>query len=154
MQAIREFGKRWEAFGIDLEDGDAIMDARSTGFRFGVFDQVICISTFEHIGLARDIDDKHGDAKAMKEMFRILKKDGSAIITVPYGIDKKPEHRIYDKNSLAKLVSAFSVTKTEFYRFDTGKWIKCSQADAGRPNAQVPRHFHGAACACLLLRKQ
>lgn len=154
MQAIREFGKRWEAFGIDLEDGDAIMDARSTGFRGSVFDQVMSISTLEHIGLACDIDDKIGDAKAMKEMFRMLKKDGSAIITVPYGMEKKPEHRIYDKSSLAKLVSPFSVAKKEFYRFDAGKWIKCSQADAGRPNSQIPLHFHGAACACLLLRKQ
>ena len=154
VQAIREFGKRWEAFGIDLDDGDAIMDARSTGFRGRVFDQVICISTLEHIGLARDIDDKIGDAKAMKEMFRMLKKDGSAIITVPYGMDKKPEHRIYDKSSLAKLVRPFSVANKEFYRFDAGKWIKCSQADAIRPNSQVPLHFHGAACACLLLRKQ
>lgn len=154
VQAIREFRRRWEVFGIDLECGDAIMDARSTGFRGRVFHMVICISTLEHIGLACDIDDKNGDAKAMKEIFRMLKKDGRAIITVPYGREKKPEHRIYDKSSLAKLVSPFSVAKKEFYRFHSGKWIKCSQADAGRPNSQIPLHFHGAACACLLLRKQ
>ena len=154
VQAISEFGKRWQAFGIDLEDGDAIMDARSAGFRDRAFDQVICISTIEHIGLACDIDDKSGDAKAMQEIFRMLKKDGSAIITVPYGREKKPEHRIYNKSSLAKLVGPFSVAKKKFYRFDAGRWMMCSQADADRPNSQIPLHFHGAACACLLLRKQ
>lgn len=154
VQAIREYGRSWEVFGIDLEGSDAKMDARSTGFRDRVFHMVICISTLEHIGFACGIYDKNGDTKAMKEISRMLKKDGRAIITVPYGMEKKLEHRIYDKNSLAKLVNHFSVAKVEFYRFHAGKWIKCSQEDAGRPNSQIPLHLHGAACACLLLRKQ
>lgn len=154
VQAIREFGKRWQAFGIDLEDGDAVMDARSAGFRDRVFDQVICISTIEHIGLDCGIDDKSGDAKAMQEIFRMLKKGGSAIITVPYGMGKKPDHRVYDKRALGSLVGRFSVTKQEFYRYDTGKWTKCSQTATGRADFQVPLHFHGAACTCLLLKKQ
>lgn len=154
LQTIKEFGQKWQALGIDLKESDMIMDARSTGFRGGEFHMVICISTLEHIGLEHDIDDKNGDAKAMKEIFRILKKDGSAIITVPYGREKKPEHRVYNKSSLAKLVSPFSVVKKEFYRFNAGKWIKCSQSDADRPYSQVPLHFHSAACVCLLLRKQ
>ncbi|HUG96211.1 MAG TPA: methyltransferase domain-containing protein [Nitrososphaera sp.] len=154
VQTIREFGKRWEAFGIDLEGGDAIMDARSAGFRDGVFDQAICTSTIEHVGLACDIDDKNGDAKAMREIFRVLKKGGSAIVTVPYGRGEKPDHRIYDKRTLGRLAGGFSVAKQEFYRYDAGKWTKCSQEAAGRADSQVPLHFHGAACACMLLRKQ
>src|SRR5437867_10378058 len=36
LQAIREFGGRWQVFGIDLAQGcDAVMDARSAGFRDG-----------------------------------------------------------------------------------------------------------------------
>jgi len=154
VQTMREFGSSWQVIGIDLAQGsDVMMDARSTGFRDGVFDQVICISTIEHIGLACDINDKHGDAKALQEIFRILKKDGSAIITVPYGWNEKPEHRVYNKMTLGKLVSHFSVSKKEFYSFDAGKWKKCSQAAAERANLQVPLHFHSAACACLLLKK-
>ncbi len=154
VHAIREFGKRWQAFGIDLENADAIMDARSAGLRDSAFDQVICISTIEHIGLACDIDDKRGDAKAMQEIFRILKKGGTAIITVPYGRGEKPDHRVYNKRALGKLAGSFSVARQEFYRYDTGKWTKCSQAAAWRADSQVPLHFHSAACACLLLRKQ
>ena len=154
LQAIREFRKRWHAFGIYLEGGDAIMDARSAGFRDGAFDQVISISTIEHIGLACGLDDNDGDAKAMSEIFRMLKKGGSAIITVPYGTGEKPDHRIYDKMALGILAAGFSVAKQEFYRYDAGKWTKCSQEAAGRADSPVPLHFHAAACACLLLRKQ
>jgi SAM-dependent methyltransferase len=154
-QAMREFGSRWQVLGIDLVQGcDAMMDSRSAGFRDGAFDQVISISTIEHIGFDRSVSDKSGDAKAMKEIFRVLKKGGTAIITVPYGKSKKPEHRVYDRDTLAKLVDRFSVSRKEFYRYDAGKWVKCSQADAGRADAQVPLHFHSAACACLLLKKK
>jgi SAM-dependent methyltransferase len=154
-QAIEEFGSRWQVFGLDLIQGrDAVMDARSTGFRDSIFDQVISISTLEHVGLDRGVSDKSGDAKAMREILRVLKKGGSAIITVPYGKAKKPDHRIYDRKALAKLASSFSIVKKEFYRYDSGKWKKCSQAEAGRADAPVPLHFHNAACACLLLKKQ
>jgi SAM-dependent methyltransferase len=155
VQAIREFGSRWRVLGIDLVEGcDAVMDARSAGFRNGAFDQVVCISTIEHVGLDCGISDKSGDARAMQEIFRVLKKGGSAIVTVPYGREKKPGHRVYVRGSLAKLASRFSVAKKEFYRYDAGKWKKCSQAAADRAGPQVPLHFHSAACACLLLKKQ
>jgi ubiquinone/menaquinone biosynthesis C-methylase UbiE len=153
-QAIREFGSRWQVLGLDLVKGcDAMMDARSTGFRDRTFDQVVSISTLEHIGLACGISDKNGDAKALQEIFRVLKKGGSAIITVPYGREKKPDHRVYNRSSLARLVSRFPVAKKEFYRYDAGKWKKCSQTDADRADSPVPLQFH-SACACLLLKKQ
>ena len=125
------------------------MDALSAGFRDKAFDQVISISTIEHIAL----DDKSGDAKVMQEIFRLLKKGGSAIITVPYGRGGRSEHRVYDRRSLAKLASSFKVAQKEFYRYDTGKWSKCSQAAADGADPRIPLHFHSAACACLLLRK-
>lgn len=153
-QAIREFGSRWQVFGIDLVEGcDAMMDARSIGFRDEAFDQVVSISTMEHVGLACGVSDKNGDVRAMQEIFRLLKKDGSAIITIPYGREKKPDHRVYDRKMLARLVSRFSVAEKEFYRYDAGKWVKCNQADADTANSQIPLHFH-SACACLLLKKQ
>lgn len=155
VQAIREFEGRWQVFGIDLVEGcDAMMDARLAGFRDGAFDLVISISTIEHVGLACGISDKNGDAKTMWEIFRVLKKGGSAIITVPYGRGKKSEHRVYNRRTLAKLASRFSMVKKEFYRYEAGKWIKCSQAAADRADSQVPLHFHNAACACLLLKKK
>jgi len=147
-QLIHEHRGKWQVLGIDLEPGsDVVMDARSMGFRDGSFDQVISVSALEHIGLEED----DGDLKAMKEVFRVLKKGSMAIVTMPYGKTDSREHRVYDRKSLAKLASRFKVMKKEFYKNDSGKWVKCSQAAADEAEPQF--HFNGA-CACLLLRKQ
>lgn len=166
-KAISEFGKgKWQVFRIDIAESncDIRMDARMTGFRNEVFNQVICISTIEHISSGIDsggYDDDDGDVKAVKDILRILKKGGSAIITVPYGKIKKLDHRVYDRHALSRLLAVdngFSVTvKKEFYCYDAGKWKRCSQGAADRmiaDDVQAPLHFHSATCACILLKKR
>jgi SAM-dependent methyltransferase len=140
------------------------MDARMTGFRKEVFSQVICISTIEHIGIGINSgdDDEDGDLKTVKEILRILKKGGSAIISVPYGKIKKLNYRVYDRHALSRLVAVdneeFSVAaKKEFYCYDAGKWKRCSQSTADRniaDDVHAPLHFHSMTCACILLRKR
>jgi SAM-dependent methyltransferase len=168
-KTINEFGKgRWQVFRMDIaeeSDCDIRMDARMIGFRNEVFSQVICISTIEHIGIGinggDDDDDDDGDIKTLKEILRILKKRGRAIITVPYGKIKKPDHRVYDRQALSRLVAAvneFSISaKEEFYCYDAGRWKRCRQDTAERmiaDDAQAPLHFHSVTCACILLRKR
>lgn len=167
-KAIGELGKgKWQVFRIDIAESncDARMDARMTGFRKEVFSQVICISTIEHIGIginSGDDDDEDGDLKTVKEILRILKKGGSAIISVPYGKIKKLNYRVYDRHALSRLVAVdneeFSVAaKKEFYCYDAGKWKRCSQSTADRNIADdmhAPLHFHSMTCACILLRKR
>lgn len=168
-KAINEFGKgRWQVFRMDIaeeSDCDIRMDARMIGFRNEVFSQVICISTIEHIGIGIDAgdddDDDDGDIKTVKEILRILKKGGSAIITVPYGKIKKHDHRVYDRQALSRLVAAVNngfsiVVKKEFYCYSAGRWKRCRQVTADRMIAddmQAPLHFHSVTCACILLRK-
>ena len=166
-KAIGELGKgKWQVFRIDIAESncDARMDARMTGFRKEVFSQVICISTIEHIGIGINSgdDDEHGDLKTVKEILRILKKGGSAIISVPYGKIKKLNYRVYDRRALSRLVAVdneeFSVAaKKEFYCYDAGKWKRCSQSTADRniaDDVHAPLHFHSMTCACILLRKR
>jgi len=166
-KAIGELGKgKWQVFRIDIAESncDARMDARMTGFRKEVFSQVICISTIEHIGIGINSgdDDEHGDLKTVKEILRILKKGGSAIISVPYGKIKKLNYRVYDRHALSRLVAVdneeFSVAaKKEFYCYDAGKWKRCSQSTADRniaDDVHAPLHFHSMTCACILLRKR
>ncbi len=166
-KAIGEFGKgKWQVFRIDIAESncDARMDARMTGFRKEVFSQVICISTIEHIGIGINSgdDDEDGDLKTVKEILRILKKGGSAIISVPYGKIKKLNYRVYDRHALSRLVAVdneeFSVAaKKEFYCYDAGKWKRCSQSTADRniaDDVHAPLHFHSMTCACILLRKR
>ena len=167
-KAIGELGKgKWQVFRIDIAESncDARMDARMTGFRKEVFSQVICISTIEHIGIGINSGDDHdedGDLKTVKEILRILKKGGSAIISVPYGKIKKLNYRVYDRRALSRLVAVdneeFSVAaKKEFYCYDAGKWKRCSQSTADRniaDDVHAPLHFHSMTCACILLRKR
>lgn len=167
-KAIGELGKgKWQVFRIDIAESncDARMDARMTGFRKEVFSQVICISTIEHIGIgiSSGEEDDDGDLKTVKEILRILKKGGSAIISVPYGKIKKLNYRVYDRHALSRLVAVdneeFSVAaKKEFYCYDAGKWKRCSQSTADRNIADdvhaPPLHFHSMTCACILLRKR
>ncbi|HKU48339.1 MAG TPA: DUF268 domain-containing protein, partial [Nitrososphaera sp.] len=160
-QAIGEFGGGgWQVVGIDIIEGgcDVRMDARFAGFADGAFDQIISISTIEHIGLFSGAIDDLGDLKAMQEIFRILDKAGSAIITVPYGklaTTVRQEYRVYDRRALGRLVCQFLVAKKEFYRYNSGKWLRCSQRVAERGgDGYVPAKFHSGACACLLLKKK
>ncbi|MCY1155817.1 MAG: Methyltransferase type 11 [Nitrososphaera sp.] len=166
-KAIGELGKgKWQVFRIDIAESncDARMDARMTGFRKEVFSQVICISTIEHIGIGINSgdDDEDGDLKTVKEILRILKKGGSAIISVPYGKIKKLNYRVYDRHALSRLVAVdneeFSVAaKKEFYCYDAGKWKRRSQSTADRniaDDVHAPLHFHSMTCACILLRKR
>ena len=167
-EAISKFGKgKWAVFRIDIAKSncDIMMDARMTGFRKAVFDQVICISTIEHIGIGTDYtgyyDDDDGDIKTIKEIVRILKKGGNAIITVPYGKITKPTHRVYDRHALSRLldvgIGSLVEARKEFYCYKAGKWKRCSQGTADRmiaDDVQAPLQFHSMTCACILLRKR
>jgi SAM-dependent methyltransferase len=161
-EAINEFGNgKLRTSRIDIAESgcDIRMDARMIGFRNEAFDQVICISTIEHVGIGNN-GDGSGDIKTVKEVLRVLKKGGNAIITVPYGKINKPSHRVYNRHTLSRLIAVdkgFSVAKREFYCYDSGKWKRFSQFAADRLTAedmQAPLHFHSATCACLLLSKR
>jgi len=115
------------------------------GFRDEIFDQIICLSTIEHIGIPFHNynikeSDELGDIRAISEIRRVLKKGGTVIATLCYN-----------------LIRGFSVIRKEFYRYDDdGKWKKCrSQSIAeNRVNTKrIPLYFHSRVCACLLLKK-
>jgi SAM-dependent methyltransferase len=170
-KAISKFGnKKWQVIGIDIAtvsekfDSRSLtrMDARLLGFRDEVFDQIICISTIEHIGIPSDYYnirqcDELGDMRAISEIYRVLKKGGAVIATLPYGNKiKKQDHRIYSKSRLNNITRVFPVIRKEFYRYDDGKWEKCrnqSIADKISNTKGIPPYFHSSVCACLLLGK-
>ena len=173
VKAVAKFGDAmWRVIGIDinrLHDIEGIsfftfyrMDSRKLGFCDEVFDQVICISTVEHIGFlseAYDIhdEDDQGDVKMISEIYRVLKKGGTLILTLPYGTTmQKREYRIYNQTSLASLISEFSIIKKEFYQYDNGIWKKCvseSEANKMANKDVIPSYLHSNICLCLLLKK-
>jgi ubiquinone/menaquinone biosynthesis C-methylase UbiE len=143
------------------------MDARFIGFRDEVFDKIICISTVEHIGIQSSHYivgeyDVLGDVKALSEIFRILKKGGRVVLTIPY-IDRSirgnhKEHRIYNSYTLSKLISRFRVKRKEFYIYIEGKWKSCKLKNIVNKlqligNSEIPSYLHSRVCLCLLLEK-
>jgi len=182
-RALGRFGnnKKWEVFGIDISEAPHIskkekgksrllllrMDARFAGFRNQVFDKIICISTVEHIGVQSSYDivgeyDAGGDVSAFSEIYRILKKGGRVILTVPFtdgsihGNHK--EHRIYNYTTLSILISRFTVKKKEFYIYVEGKWKNCKWMNLAKRlqllrHTEIPRYLHSRVCLCLLLEK-
>jgi SAM-dependent methyltransferase len=87
-----------ELVGVDLAQADVpglrsvIADVRSLPFDDDSFDLAFCISTLEHIG--RDIElydvdaarQEDGDAAALRELHRVLAKDGRLLVSVPTGL--------------------------------------------------------------------
>lgn len=94
-------------------------DVMNMSFQDESFDVVTCISTLEHIGLGfyhdrQGFDD--ADSKAMKEIYRVLAKDGLLIISVPFGRYRQtPQQRIYDAVRLEDILADFIVEQKLFF---------------------------------------
>ncbi|MFC1521127.1 class I SAM-dependent methyltransferase [Elusimicrobiota bacterium] len=110
------------------------------------FDVVTCISTIEHVGLGgrhgADVSDD-GDIIMAKQILRVLKPGGKALITIPYGISEvvAPHHRIYDQNRIKMLESGFEVAEEEFYLMNNyGDWAKCSAQEGEKIRGGVNKY--------------
>lgn len=141
-----------EVYGIDTRDyllkhpnfsfvqGDTLR----CSFRDGSFDIVTAISTIEHIGLGRWNDPicTEGDKKAIKEIARILKVGGKAIIAVPFGrrdivyLKGFPSHIIYDSLSLEELFREFKTIKEFFWVRRDECWLPATRSEAERVKSE------------------
>ncbi|MEN4006020.1 MAG: DUF268 domain-containing protein [Methanobacteriaceae archaeon] len=104
------------------------------------FDTVIAVSTIGHVGLGLYGDPIHdnADIMAVQEIYRILKPDGSFIVTTPfaakYRLAKygKGYERYYDADTISKLFKgeSFYIKGKEFFvgkqRFN---WVSASEEE-------------------------
>jgi SAM-dependent methyltransferase len=86
-----------ELVGVDLAAGEApgfrtvVADARQLPFEDASFDQVLLVSTLEHIGADNQVygvdqaTDGKGRERALRELRRVLDPIGSMLVTVPLG---------------------------------------------------------------------
>lgn len=130
-------GLGWEVYGIDIRQMKfrhpnfhfVSGDISNTGFPDSFFDAVCAISTIEHIGLSGRFgvnqDDPQGDAKAVKEVQRIIRPGGTFLVTVPYGQRAivHPLHKVYDKAWLKDLFADWRIKNEIYYAYDEeGYW--------------------------------
>jgi SAM-dependent methyltransferase len=86
-----------ELVGVDLAEAEVpgfetvVADARELPFQDASFDQVLLVSTLEHIGADNEVygherpSDDTGRAAALRELRRVLRPSGSLLVTVPLG---------------------------------------------------------------------
>ena len=86
-----------ELVGADLAKADVpgvrpvVADVRKLPFPDASFDLAFCISTLEHVGRDNEIYDvdarreEAGDEAALRELLRVLTKDGRLLLSVPTG---------------------------------------------------------------------
>jgi SAM-dependent methyltransferase len=77
---------------VDLaEPADIVADVRDLPFEDGRFDLAICISTLEHVGRDNAVygldssPDDDGHEAALRELHRVLARDGRLLLSVPTG---------------------------------------------------------------------
>jgi SAM-dependent methyltransferase len=117
-------------------------DLRNLPFRDDWFDEVCCISTLEHVGMdnalysddVRFRESRQDDFELVaREFNRVLRKGGTALITVPFG---EPLNygwfQQFDRRMLDRLIAAFGPSSKEetFFKYDGG-W-QFSDADRCR----------------------
>jgi len=131
--------KSLDVYGIDIRNEQNpsykffVEDATKTHFEDHFFDQITIISSIEHFGL-----DFYGNKKinptadldSMKEIKRILKKDGTLFLTTPYGKNGTSWYRKYNKNSLKKLFDGFQIIKVKYFCQTKKGWIETEKDHA------------------------
>jgi SAM-dependent methyltransferase len=153
-------------------------DLREMPFRDNWFDEIISISTLEHVGMdninygtATESLSRHDFLDAARELRRILKPQGTLLITVPFG---KPQDIMwgeavfmqqFDENLLQQLQDCFveDTVHTKFYKYTENGWVISTLEDCKEMAYFVVREstapapdFAAAAraIACIEVTKQ
>lgn len=123
-------------------------DAMRCPFAADSFGAVLAISVIEHIGIGHYGDPAGGvgDRETVREIARILRPGGRAILTLPFGRALTDEFkRVYDPPRLHELLSPLSPVHIEYAWSREGLWMPCSEAEAATAD------WNGATRAAALV---
>jgi SAM-dependent methyltransferase len=150
-------------------------DLRQSILKDGCFDEIVCISTLEHIGMDNTAlyskDNRFAESRpddyqiAVKEFYRLMKPGGKLYITVPYG--RYFDHgwlQVFDAGMVDNIIQTFngsSVSKV-YYRYLPEGWqissaddcAECTYFDIHKQPDYDPDYAAAArAVVCLELTK-
>ncbi|MBD2168740.1 class I SAM-dependent methyltransferase [Calothrix membranacea FACHB-236] len=121
------------------------------------FDCVVALSTIEHIGLGWYGDEikENYDIDAIKQIYALLKPEGHFILTVPYGKEAlTPVHRIYNQESLQRLIQDFQVIKITYgIRKDNFTLVITDNELEASEKEHNPNNYLPGAVAMLVCKK-
>jgi Methyltransferase domain len=150
-------------------------DLRKLPYRDGWFDQIVCLSTLEHVGMDNtllytgDAGKKEAQLRdyllAVAELKRVLKPGGTLYASVPFG--RAANHgwfQIFDQAKIEELTRAFApdASVIEYFRYHPEGWRNSSAADAATATHFDFHHAKGydadfaasaRAVCCLTLEK-
>jgi SAM-dependent methyltransferase len=150
-------------------------DLRKTLFRDNTFDDIVCLSTIEHVGMDNTLlytDDKRMKEfapedylKVVSELKRVLKPGGKLYITVPFGTYQNIGWmQQFDLNMVKRMLFTFEGTSSSvnYYRYSATGWQMSTAEECADcryfdiHNAKIfDKDFAAAAraVACLELTK-
>jgi len=117
-------------------------DLRNMCFKDDFFDAICSLSTLEHIGfdntmiytpdVSKKENDKYAHLSALKEFRRVLKKNGTLYLSMPFG--KYKDHgwfQVFDSEMINVIVDAFHASKVikTFFRYDNDQWNFSTEMD-------------------------
>lgn len=122
--------REWQATINELSHGRVTtyyMDLMNIGMAVPTYDKITCISTIEHV-----LD----DAKAMREMYRVLKPGGRLLLTTEFDETQGKDYsesdgsfyRVYDTESWKALLSPYHVIHQEVDIWRGPHWFKTAFA--------------------------
>jgi SAM-dependent methyltransferase len=127
-------------------------DLRKLPYRDAWFDQIVCLSTIEHVGMDNALyvgtdsqEQRPGDfTGAVAELKRVLKPGGTIYFSVPYGAQVSHGwFQVFDEKLVELLVKSFGPTSQsrDYFLYRETGWQKSNAKDCA--NARV-YDFHKA----------
>jgi SAM-dependent methyltransferase len=153
--------KGYDAYGIDINEDwiprvegfkGSGQDIRRTNFPEEFFDQILFVSTLEHVGLDwyynKWLDVENGDFQAMRETRRILKREGLVIVTVPYGGSFKAYRslRVYNDERIEVLMEGFRLKSSDFFIREGERWRRADRDEAVKVNCPSENEISAIIC--------